>query len=407
MSIESSLREKWNDLDPVKRQKLIKIGIVVAGLMVIMLMYSFSGRNEDVEEVVAEDVLEIIDVGESRLEDDIRSQVLRERAEMDQRQHAQERRLTEQRSEIERQDRELMEMRSALDALLKSDLRPNTGDGVSLAGISIPDSERSTDSDVLDEGVEEVDEVTLVGGISRMEIGDAVDRVDEGSEGVTSQKKNDNRFYLPVSFMPARILTGLRAKTVDTAASSPEPILMRVQAPAVLPNDLRKNLEGCLVVAHGYGDLSSERIETKLVSINCLDHSGQLIIEEEIVGIVIDQDGVKGLTASPVSKMGANLARLALAGAISGGAKFASTSSETVSVSPLGQTKSMDPKKIIGNSIGSAVSKAAEEYADIIGDLARQQAPVLEMGAGKDVTIALTEGVWLNIQQHGGQHWEI
>jgi len=403
MSIESSLREKWNDLDPVKRQKLIKIGIVVAGLMVIMLMYSFSGRNEDVEEVVAEDVLEIIDVGESRLEDDIRSQVLRERAEMDQRQHAQERRLTEQRSEIERQDRELMEMRSALDALLKSDLRPNTGDGVSLAGISIPDSER----DVLDEGVEEVDEVMLVGGISRMEIGDAVDRVDEGSEGVTSQKKNDNRFYLPVSFMPARILTGLRAKTVDTAASSPEPILMRVQAPAVLPNDLRKNLEGCLVVAHGYGDLSSERIETKLVSINCLDHSGQLIIEEEIVGIVIDQDGVKGLTASPVSKMGANLARLALAGAISGGAKFASTSSETVSVSPLGQTKSMDPKKIIGNSIGSAVSKAAEEYADIIGDLARQQAPVLEMGAGKDVTIALTEGVWLNIQQHGGQHWEI
>jgi len=403
MSIESSLREKWNDLDPVKRQKLIKIGIVVAGLMVIMLMYSFSGRNEDVEEVVAEDVLEIIDVGESRLEDDIRSQVLRERAEMDQRQHAQERRLTEQRSEIERQDRELMEMRSALDALLKSDLRPNTGDGVSLAGISIPDSER----DALDEGVEDVEEVTLVGGISRMEIGDAVDRVDEGSEGVTSQKKNDNRFYLPVSFMPARILTGLRAKTVDTAASSPEPILMRVQAPAVLPNDLRKNLEGCLVVAHGYGDLSSERIETKLVSINCLDHSGQLIIEEEIVGIVIDQDGVKGLTASPVSKMGANLARLALAGAISGGAKFASTSSETVSVSPLGQTKSMDPKKIIGNSIGSAVSKAAEEYADIIGDLARQQAPVLEMGAGKDVTIALTEGVWLNIQQHGGQHWEI
>lgn len=403
MSIESSLREKWNDLDPVKRQKLIKIGIVVAGLMVIMLMYSFSGRNEDVEEVVAEDVLEIIDVGESRLEDDIRSQVLRERAEMDQRQHAQERRLTEQRSEIERQDRELMEMRSALDALLKSDLRPNTGDGVSLAGISIPDSER----DALDEGVEEVDEVTLVGGISRMEIGDAVDRVDEGSEGAPSQKKNDNRFYLPVSFMPARVLTGLRAKTVDTAASSPEPILMRVQAPAVLPNDLRKNLEGCLVVAHGYGDLSSERIETKLVSINCLDHSGQLIIEEEIVGIVIDQDGVKGLTASPVSKMGANLARLALAGAISGGAKFASTSSETVSVSPLGQTKSMDPKKIIGNSIGSAVSKAAEEYADIIGDLARQQAPVLEMGAGKDVTIALTEGVWLNIRQHGGQHWEI
>jgi len=178
----------------------------------------------------------------------------------------------------------------------------------------------------------------------------------------------------------------LRAKTVDSASSTPEPIILRVQAPAILPNDLRGNLEGCLVVAHGYGDLSSERIETKLVSINCLDRSGQLIIEEDIVGIVIDRDGVKGLSGKPVSKMGVSLAWLALAGAISGVSEGLSRSAETVSVSPVGQMTTVDSGKVYQSSSGGALSSASDAYAEIISDLARQQAPVIEMGAGKELT---------------------
>jgi len=200
--------------------------------------------------------------------------------------------------------------------------------------------------------------------------------------------------------MSARILTGLRAKTVDSASSTPEPIILRVQAPAILPNDLQRDLEGCLIVAHGYGDLSSERIEARLVSLNCLDRTGQLIIEEEIIGIIIDRDGVKGLAATPVSRMGVNLARIALAAVISGVSDSLTADSEVVSVSSLGQIKSSDPGKLPQASIGKAFSSASDAYSEIIADLVRQQAPVLEMGSGKEVTVVLTKGVWLKIRPY-------
>ena len=125
---------------------------------------------------------------------------------------------------------------------------------------------------------------------------------------------------------------------------------------------------------------------------------GQSIIEADITGIVVDKDGVKGLAGHPVSKMGTNLARLAFAAAIEGAGSAFSDQASNVSVSPLGQTQSIDPGQIGRAGVGEGVSKAASEYGRIIADLVRQQAPVLEVGPTKDVTVVLTEGVWLEIK---------
>ena len=58
------------------------------------------------------------------------------------------------------------------------------------------------------------------------------------------------------------------------------------------------------------------------------------------------------------------------------------------------------PTAVVDRSarVGEGVSKAASEYGRIIADLVRQQAPVLEVGPTKDVTVVLTEGVWLEIK---------
>jgi conjugal transfer pilus assembly protein TraB len=37
-------------------------------------------------------------------------------------------------------------------------------------------------------------------------------------------------------------------------------MMIRVQAPAVLPNEVKANLKGCFVIAEGYGNLATHRV---------------------------------------------------------------------------------------------------------------------------------------------------
>lgn len=63
-----------------------------------------------------------------------------------------------------------------------------------------------------------------------------------GAAGVARSKKANRTIYLPPGFMKARLLTGIDALASRDATSNPEPIIARVQAPAVLPNDVKANL---------------------------------------------------------------------------------------------------------------------------------------------------------------------
>lgn len=69
-----------------------------------------------------------------------------------------------------------------------------------------------------------------------------------GAAGGARSKKANRTIYLPPGFMKARLLTGIDALASRDATSNPEPIIARVQAPAVLPNEVKANLAGCFVV---------------------------------------------------------------------------------------------------------------------------------------------------------------
>ena len=71
--------------------------------------------------------------------------------------------------------------------------------------------------------------------------------------------------YLPPSFMEANLLTGFDAATSGSSKNSPEPLLLRIKTPAVLPNDVKAELSGCFVVAEAVGRLDKERADVRLV----------------------------------------------------------------------------------------------------------------------------------------------
>src|SRR3546814_1997055 len=107
--------------------------------------------------------------------------------------------------------------------------------------------------------------------------------------------------------MKARLLTGIDALASRDATSNPEPLIARVQAPAVLPNDVKANLSGCFVIGNATGSLAKERVEVQLVSLSCVDFDERSVVDQPIKDFFVDTDGKQGLSGKEVTRDGASL----------------------------------------------------------------------------------------------------
>jgi len=222
---------------------------------------------------------------------------------------------------------------------------------------------------------------------------------DGKGDGDKDKKKDPaDPIYLPPSFMAATLLSGLDAPTSEGAKGNPAPVFIRIKDLAVLPNRVKANLKGCFVIAEGHGNLATERAELRLVSLSCLDRKDNAIIDQKIKGFVVDSDGKIGLKGTVVSKMGATIARSLIAGFFGGIGDAFKMSSATQAVSALGVTQIVDPNQLVKAGVGGGISTAASELQKFYLELAKQTMPVVEVGATKNITLIISEGIELNIK---------
>ena len=211
-------------------------------------------------------------------------------------------------------------------------------------------------------------------------------------------KKKGRTVYLPPSFMEANLLTGFDAATSGTSKNSPEPLLLRIKTPAVLPNDIKAELSGCFVVAEAVGRLDKERADVRLVSLSCLSNEGKAVIDTQVKGFVTDADSKVGLSGRVVSRMGAATVRAIVAGLFEGAGDALKASATTTSTSPLGSTSTIDGSQVGKSALGTGLSQGAQTMSDFYLDLVKQTTPVIEVGAAKKITVIVSEGKELEIR---------
>lgn len=233
-----------------------------------------------------------------------------------------------------------------------------------------------------------------------------------GGIGIVSQaekkeekkdEKNDTakkKYYLPSSFMEATLLSGLDAPAVGKGDAHPVPVLLRIKAPAVLPNKVKANLKGCFVIAEGLGNLATERADLRLVSVSCIDRKGNAVIDQKIKGFIVDSDGKIGLRGRVVSKMGSTLARAFIAGLFGGIGQIAGTQAYSYTVTGAGTVSTIEAGKAAQAAFGSGIQQAANELQKFYLELARQAIPVVEIQATRNVTVVISEGVELEVKNY-------
>ena len=225
----------------------------------------------------------------------------------------------------------------------------------------------------------------------------------ENITGADSKKKG-RTVYLPPSFMEAKLLTGFDASTSGKGTNNPEPLLLRIQTPAVLPNDIKANLAGCFVIAEAVGRLDKELADVRLVSLSCLSNEGKAIIDSQVKGFVTDSGSKVGLSGRVVSRMGAATARTIVAGFFGGMGNMLKSTASTQSTSPLGTTTTVDSGQVAKYAIGGGLSNGAASLQEFYLSLAKQATPVIEVAAAKEITVIISEGKELEIKDLEGEN---
>lgn len=211
---------------------------------------------------------------------------------------------------------------------------------------------------------------------------------DEIAKNRTKERKADD-LLITGSFARARLLNGVEAPTGGQANGNPVPMLLEIRDPAFLPNRYRSDVKRCMVTANATGDLSSERVLVRLDRLSCITES-RGAIDVKLTGYVTGEDGKTGLKARVVTRSGQAIANALLVGTLSGLGEAVSLAAQDSTTNFTGTvTHSVNNPWRAG--LGEGMQDALDRVADYYLKLADKIFPVLEVDAGRDVDIVITQ----------------
>lgn len=224
-----------------------------------------------------------------------------------------------------------------------------------------------------------------------------------GNEKVVDEKKSTKSAATPVAYLPpgamfeAVLLNGMDAPTSSVAQKNPVPALMRVKSEAILPNNFTHNIKECFVLVSGFGVLSSERAQLRTETFSCIKESGQ-VIEGKVDGYVVGEDGRVAPRGRLVSKQGQMIAKSLAAGVLTGfGQALTPITVPQLNVIPgsTQQTQSTDLGSFAQSGAARGFSDASKAASQFFIEMAREMTPVVEIDAGRKLTIVLIKGIEL------------
>ncbi|MBX2807141.1 MAG: conjugal transfer protein TraB [Cellvibrionaceae bacterium] len=210
--------------------------------------------------------------------------------------------------------------------------------------------------------------------------------------------------FLPAgSLISGVLLNGLDAATGRSARKDPFPVLVRIQKDAILPNQYTADVKECFATLSGYGELSSERAYLRGETFSCITTGGEVIeIDQAFKSYAVGEDGKAGVRGRLVSKAGSLIAKTALAGFGAGVAEaFDSSPVPVLQTGSIGATQAYQSNfsaDAARHGASKGASAALTRIADYYMDMADQIYPVIEVDAGRQIDIVITNGFALKIK---------
>jgi len=411
MKIFEKFGKTFLQLDPKKRKLLIYllIGFLIA-IMAFSVYQSRMAEKEVEKQETPEAKFEEIVPEVKVLQRSLYYETQKKTKKLEKRLLELERQLQQQRQELEKREEERKKLEEELTKIRelleeRQQVSPGQPEKVQKEQKQVPQVPAAPPPIVTEQVEKEEEKPSWVGGIGEV-VGEDISKV-EKEEIIKEEEKIQekevvriNEVYLPPSFVSADLLNGFAAFVASQGKQEPVRAFFRLRDLAVLPNEVKSDLKGCFVIGEAYGNLADERAHVRLLRLSCIARDGSSVIDAPVKGWVVDEDGKAGLRGRVVTKMGALLLRVALAGLIEGMSQaYAESLVEMIEIGEEKVAKFPSPKEAFQFGLGRGLGASGRELSKFYMDLAKQTLPVIEVGAGKRVTIVFTEGTNLKIQK--------
>lgn len=432
----ADIKQKWLALEPTKRR--IIMGVVVVGLMFVFAIYlgnkREAERTENLTQTMPENVQQtsvvqpkVGEVGIDDLKGLTQSEIERQRKQQEALIQNQQDIANDYRTGNEAVGQQISDISRQLAAVtdeVKSMRlgRDDTAGGVTLPPLqgldsnigSLNDAPQNVEPASQDDSQQYVPQATPDEMISPRETSPAADPFQIIRSGKKAENLQSNGYKpasqagnkslnvqaeiilakgLPTgSILQGVLLNGMDAPTGGTGNQNAVPALIRVKKNAILPNRYAQMVKECFVLISGNGNLATERAEMRGEKISCIFKDGTSI-DTPISAYIVGEDGKTGMRGRVVTKQGAVIARSIFAGTLSGlGKQFAPTSVPSLNISGSGETEYQAPDfgKASQIAAASGVGSALDRVANFYMDMAEQMVSVVEIDAGRTVTIILT-----------------
>lgn len=203
----------------------------------------------------------------------------------------------------------------------------------------------------------------------------------------------------------ALLVSSVDATCGVNSASDPQPVKLRILDDGHLPKGVKAKLKGGIIIASGYGDLSSERVYMRLERLTKVKPNGEFI-ETEVTGYVSGEDGKYGVRGCVIDKSSKIIGNAAISGIFSGASQYlqAVIRSKYCGYGAYGGCAPCAPYDSCGGCApcypyGSDVAKEGAAYGACTGfdmltnyyiQRAEQVRPVIQVTAGRIVDITFT-----------------
>jgi len=221
-------------------------------------------------------------------------------------------------------------------------------------------------------------------------------------ENIAKKEALQNSFHVSIGFTQAYMITGAYAPTFQNSQANPLPVLLEAEGNILMANDVEGSVDKCFLLGSAKGNINSQTVSIKLVSISCLIDDGKYRIEGPISGWVIGENGMPGIPGEMLHKNGAWIAKTFVAGflqtfaqAITGG----QTQPIVIGTGTTGTNTNVG-QAIAGNTAYAAATGLSTVFGKL-GDyylkMAEQIFPVIEVKPGRTVDIMLLGGENLSV----------
>lgn len=193
------------------------------------------------------------------------------------------------------------------------------------------------------------------------------------------------------SFARGILRMGVEADAGVGSQSNPEVVTIEITSPGNLPRRFKSDLEGCRVIAEGYGHLGKERIIFRLNKLSCTERATGEIVVTEVAGIITGEDGISGLRGKVIDRSADHMKNVAIASIIGGFSNLLSPQEGTAPYISLTTPKAPSLVDRFQRGATNGISNAAERFTNRYLDVVDLLNPVIAISGGRVVDISFTE----------------